>query len=192
MMTHVSAAPDWHAFAVTIRRPPRLPALATLPAVSRLPSGWQIELSGQGELEMPALARRLLLHPLPPATEWLLTGSERDDGTCCAATFTPDDHLVGALFVAPRPIEIDRDWLAARLGTPLDAGERFRLLDGRPSGAMTPRSRLVCVCCQVGDMEITEAISAGCATIAEVGAATRAGTNCGRCHPLIAELIGSA
>lgn len=191
-MTQVSVAPDWHAFAVTIRRPPRLPALAALPAVSRLPSGWQIELSGQGEPETDALARKLLLHPSPQVTEWLLTGSERDDGTFRAATFTSDDHLVGALFVAPRPIEIDRDWLAARLGTPLDAGERFRLLDGRPSGAMMPRSRLVCVCCQVGDTEIAEAISAGCATVADVGAATRAGTNCGRCHLVISELIESA
>ena len=138
---------------------------------------------------MEALARKILLHPASPTTEWLLTGSARDDGSFCAAALTLDDHLLGALFVAPSSIAVDRDWLAARLGTPLDAGERFRLLDGRPSGARTPRSRLVCVCCQVGDTEITEAVASGCTTIAAVGAATRAGTNCGRCHPLITELI---
>lgn len=178
---------NWHAFAVSVRQPPRLSE--STPTVSRLPAGWQIELSEQGSPDTEALARKLLLHPKSFVTEWLLTGAARDDGVFCAASLTPDDHLLGALFVAPSPPDIDRDWLSARLGTPLDAGERFRLLDGRPSGAMTPRSRLVCVCCQVGDTEINEAIASGCTTITAVGATTRAGSNCGRCHPLIAELI---
>lgn len=99
--------------------------------------------------------------------------------------------MTGALLVAEAPLAVARDWLVARLGTQLDADERFRLLDGRPGGAMTPRGPIVCFCCHVGSNAIAEAVAAGCADVKSVGIATRAGINCGRCKPEIERIIAS-
>ncbi len=48
----------------------------------------------------------------------------------------------------------------------------------------------VCVCNGVTDRQIREATEAGCATVAEMTMRTGAGSNCGSCLGLVAELIG--
>jgi assimilatory nitrate reductase catalytic subunit len=47
----------------------------------------------------------------------------------------------------------------------------------------------VCSCHGVTDSTIRAAIAAGAGTVEEVGAACRAGTRCGGCHPTIEHLI---
>lgn len=179
----------WQAVAVMYWQP--AVALVQHGELATIPSGWLLDIEGNEPKDWEAFARSLLLGDAPPTSAYLLQNNAATPGTYCAAAFL-DDCLVGALLVASPPLQLDRRWLTARLGTPLDAGERFRLLDGRPSGALTPRTSVVCVCCQIGDTEIVEAIAAGRSTIAAIGAATRAGTNCGRCRPRIAALIEGA
>lgn len=179
-------SPDqsWFGFAVTQRQPDGRPA--GLRSVARIASGWQVELAGGGPADWGGLARHLL--PLDAATGRLLVHDDSTAHIFRAAVFS-DDRLAGALLVAPDPLVTGRDWLAARLGTPLDAGEKFRLLDGRPSGALVPHGAIVCFCCDVGRNEITAAIASGHGSLAAIGAATRAGTHCGRCHPRLERLI---
>ena len=111
-------------------------------------------------------------------------------GTFFAAAFA-DDLLIGALLIGRRPLTEGRDWLIARLGTPLDPAERFRLLAGRPGGAMAPRGPTVCFCCDVRQNDILGAVEAGCTTVHGIGLATRAGTNCGGCQDEIGALLGT-
>ena len=184
-LTGATSASDWRGFAVVGRRPARLSSDCDVP--SPIKSGWQIELNGNGPRAWEELAREMLIGPEASSDAYLLTNGA--GASCFRAAAFLDDCLVGALLVSPRRLEIDRDWLIARLGTDLGAGERFRLLDGRPSGAMTPRRRLVCYCHQIGDNEILEAVEAGCGTVEAVGRVTRAGTNCGTCQPRIAALL---
>jgi assimilatory nitrate reductase catalytic subunit len=188
---------EWEGFAVVRSYPVRLSDDCGVPlpietrklkSSSVITRGWQIELGGSGPREWEERARDLLLGPDEAPTVYMLTNGDGDRCVFRAAAFL-DDCLIGALLVAPRPLKIYREWLAARLGTPIDPGERFRLLDGRPFGPLVPRDRLVCFCCQIGDTEILEAIGAGYATIEAIGDATRAGTNCGRCQPRLAELL---
>lgn len=182
-------APAWHGFAVVRRRPAAIAADGS--QCAEIATGWQIEMAGREPADAEALARQLLAGPdgaLPADTL-----VHRDDvaGLYRAAAFV-DDELAGALLIAPQPLVIARDWLAARLGTPLDPAERFRLLDGRPSGAMRPRGQIVCFCCNVGENEIVDAAAAGSNSVHAIGVATRAGTNCKRCQPELARLIAGA
>jgi assimilatory nitrate reductase electron transfer subunit len=56
------------------------------------------------------------------------------------------------------------------------------------AGAADP-SRTVCRCAGVSGTKISSAVASGCGTVAEVSAATRAGTGCGGCHEDIQGII---
>jgi len=50
---------------------------------------------------------------------------------------------------------------------------------------------LVCHCHEVGDKTVRKCIREGARTVAEVGAACGAGTECGGCRPAIHELVSA-
>jgi assimilatory nitrate reductase catalytic subunit len=67
------------------------------------------------------------------------------------------------------------------------------VLAGRAPGAQPDNGPLVCVCFDVGATTILRAIAdQRLASVAEVGKALRAGTNCGSCRPAIAGLLTQA
>lgn len=100
--------------------------------------------------------------------------------------FTRDGRLVAALFVAPEPVALARNWLAGQVGEKTGPA----VLSGVP-GAETPDAgAIVCACFNVGVNTIAAAIASGrCLSVAEIGAALNAGTNCGSCRPELAGLI---
>jgi len=58
-----------------------------------------------------------------------------------------------------------------------------------PSAASNDPESTVCRCAGVSGGKISEAVTGGCSTVAEVSSATRAGTGCGGCHEDIKGLI---
>jgi nitrite reductase (NADH) large subunit len=52
-----------------------------------------------------------------------------------------------------------------------------------------PEDAQICHCNGVSKGRLLEAIEAGCASVAELGEATRAGTGCGSCQPQILEIL---
>lgn len=97
--------------------------------------------------------------------------------------------VVAALFTAPEPVELARGHLVAAFGEANAAA----LLAGRPGAAMPDKGAIVCACFDVGLNTIAETIASGRATtVAEIGAALRAGTNCGSCRPEIGALLARA
>jgi bacterioferritin-associated ferredoxin len=50
---------------------------------------------------------------------------------------------------------------------------------------------LVCHCHRICDRTIRESVRQGASSVAEVGAACRAGTGCGGCRPIIAGLLAA-
>ncbi|MFY9294444.1 MAG: molybdopterin-dependent oxidoreductase [Methylorubrum rhodinum] len=102
-----------------------------------------------------------------------------------------DGKLVAALSVAPgdrRP-----DWELAKqvFAQPdIEAVDRRTLLSGRAAGAST--GPVVCACHGVGLDVITAAIAGGAGSVEAVGAACKAGTNCGSCIPEIRKLLPGA
>ncbi len=186
----VPFAVAWDGFAV-MRDRPENPG-AEYWALAPVASGWQIEIAGLATQDWDTFARTLFgvaaAGEGSGAAPEILAYGDATAGQHRVAIFA-EDRLIGALFVAREPVVIARDWLAARLDTPLDPAERFRLLAGRPGGAMKPRGAVICSCCDVRRNEITDAIMAGCGTVQKVGDQTRAGTNCGSCRPEIQALI---
>jgi assimilatory nitrate reductase catalytic subunit len=47
----------------------------------------------------------------------------------------------------------------------------------------------VCLCHGVTERDVQEAIDAGASTVEEIGYCTRAGTRCGTCVPVIADMV---
>ncbi|MEO1550327.1 MAG: molybdopterin-dependent oxidoreductase [Pseudomonadota bacterium] len=96
------------------------------------------------------------------------------------------DRLVAALFVAPEPIALTRDYLAGLPGTQAGA----EVLSGQaPVGRVDP-GPVVCSCFGVGINTLVTAIEGdGLLSVEAVGAALQAGTNCGSCRSEIAQLI---
>ena len=65
------------------------------------------------------------------------------------------------------------------------------MLAGRPGAGGVDRGPIVCACFGVGANEITCAVARGCTSIAAIGAATQAGTNCGSCRAEIRNILDS-
>ncbi|UTP38760.1 molybdopterin-dependent oxidoreductase [Phenylobacterium sp. LH3H17] len=82
-----------------------------------------------------------------------------------------------------------RGWIADRfLDEALSMADRAALLAGRAPGARD-EGAIVCACFKVGTHKLTAAIAEGAETIAALGAATGAGSNCGSCRPELARLL---
>ncbi|MBW8841228.1 MAG: molybdopterin-dependent oxidoreductase [Sphingomonadales bacterium] len=171
-----AVATAWQGFLLMRGEPGAMPDCLWATRVA-VPQGTLWELAGDGD----AVAIERLLPPgdrieaVDPAK-----GSRR-------IAVIRDERLSALLFVTAGGVLPSRDWLIAQLAAPAVAPT---LLAGRAPGPSVDRGPIVCVCFDIGARAITDAIRAdGLADVAAVGAALRAGTNCGSCRPAIAGLI---
>ncbi len=106
------------------------------------------------------------------------------------AALIVDGALQACLFIGNDPGSLPpREWLVTCFSSPvLTPRDRRMLLAGRPAEGPMPEPP-VCVCHGVGAWAITAAIAAGCGTVDQIGATTRAGTNCGSCKPELRSLL---
>ena len=176
------AAMGWHGFVLARRR---LALDAAWCATIPLDGGvWRHELAGEG---MAADAHAGLVAALGGPDGWMAL---RDPaGAVFRAALVVGGRLEACVFAGPDHALPPRDWLMALFAQDrLDPGERRALLAGRRADGAAPEPP-VCVCMGVGAGAIRAAIAAGCGDVAAVGAATKAGTNCGSCKPEIAALL---
>jgi assimilatory nitrate reductase catalytic subunit len=137
----------------------------------------------------PAEVNGLLQNFLPDVAD----AARYDDaaaGDHRTVVFGRGGRMLSALFIAGTRDAAALDWMAERFGDDaIDKETRKRILAGRaPAGAdMGP---VVCSCFGVKRKVIEGAIASGCSTVDDVGAALKAGTNCGSCRPEIKALIG--
>jgi assimilatory nitrate reductase catalytic subunit len=178
----------WYGFAVLRNRPDKI--TADYWALARAEGGWRVELAGAEPVEdWAAYAAELI-----GSSENLETLSYNDQNQASfrLATFS-GDTLLGALFVAPQPVAVSRTWAVECLKASAISGtERLRLLSGRPGLDQPDPGPIVCACFSVGANQIAAAVEGGAATVEAVGAALRAGTNCGSCRVEIRRLIDAA
>jgi assimilatory nitrate reductase catalytic subunit len=156
-------------------------------ALARAAGGWRMELAvGTAPADPDAFARRLL--GIEEGIETLAYHDER--GGQYRFAFFDRETLVGALFLAREPVAASRAALIAALESPHPGGSsRFRVLAGRAAVDRPDPGPIVCSCHSVGANEIAAAILAGAGSVDAVGAATRAGTNCGSCRAEIRGLV---
>ena len=178
--------PRWHGFLLTRHAiaPPEVDYRVSV----REPSCWRYELAGEAAVgSWPDWARGLLGND--PGLEWLEfadPGASRYRGAALV-----EGGLQACLFVAPGHELPPRGWLAGLFAkSKLDAGERASLLVGRPGQDQRDQGRIICACFGIGLNTVTAAIrERGLTTPQAIGAALKAGTNCGSCLPELRQLI---
>jgi assimilatory nitrate reductase catalytic subunit len=100
------------------------------------------------------------------------------------------NRLVGALFLAAKPVAVSRDWAVEQLDVGFaDRRRRLAVIAGRPSQGLLDRGAIVCSCFGVGSKQIATAARSGCHSVEAIGARLQAGTNCGSCRSEIKEII---
>ncbi len=110
-------------------------------------------------------------------------------GVFRAASFS-GDRIETCLFVGPAHDAGDWDVVKHLFAADsLTDEERRLLLSGRSTEGVVSAGPVVCACFGVGRASICDAIAAGAATAAEIGAKLKAGTNCGSCLPELKRLI---
>jgi assimilatory nitrate reductase catalytic subunit len=105
-------------------------------------------------------------------------------------------QLEACLFIARTGSALPpREAVAALLGTRIEPEGRAFVLAGSPGGAATQSAAgpTICSCFGVGLNTLHDAIlSRRLTTVAEIGAALRAGTNCGSCIPELNAILHRA
>ncbi len=110
-------------------------------------------------------------------------------GILRAAAFR-DDALVACVFTGPA--EVAPDWSAVRAvfaQDRIDDDARRLLLSGRSAEGVADQGAIVCACFGVGRNAIGAAICGGARSAEAIGAALKAGTNCGSCIPELKRMI---
>ncbi|MEO0591925.1 MAG: (2Fe-2S)-binding protein, partial [Pseudomonadota bacterium] len=144
---------------------------------SRVEGGWLYEVAGKAEVNWSAA--------LPAGEVSEVAYSSK--GMRRIAVCDPRGGLEAAVFVTRAGDLPAREWVAAQLGASIrDASE---VLAGRPREAAPDRGAIVCVCHDIGALEINAAISGGAGSVAAIGNACRAGTNCGSCRPELSRML---
>ncbi|WVT73517.1 molybdopterin-dependent oxidoreductase [Sinorhizobium chiapasense] len=104
--------------------------------------------------------------------------------------FFEGDRLLLALFLAPEPVAVARNWAVEQLSAShADLRMRFALVAGRPGADRPDPGATVCSCFNVGVNQIVAAVRGGCRSVEAVGQAVSAGTNCGSCRAEIRGIV---
>jgi assimilatory nitrate reductase catalytic subunit len=186
-------------------------------AIEPLPTLWhgilqsRISAPEQGQfyaarIPLPENMHRLTLagwKKLPPAeilSDWAarLCGADPDDERveffdAARAAYRlgifRGNRLTAALFIHRSAAALPTpETLAALFKTPADAVSRTAMLRG--AQASGEKTKIICVCHHISETTITAAIkSKSLTTVAAIGAACKAGTNCGSCKGELAELL---
>ena len=155
--------------------------------------GFAFELAGwtplNDLLDSEAALRRLLA--VPPQAE-LVSFS---DPSRCEFRYAGliDGRLDACVFFGPKKsVFAARDKIDRLLGSVIAPLDRQALLATREAGAAPSRGKMICACFAVGEDLIAAAIREhGFKTPMEIGAALRAGTNCGSCVPELQKLLAA-
>ncbi|MRU16520.1 nitrate reductase [Roseovarius sp. A21] len=168
----------WYGFAVS--RDAMAPT-ADYWALARTGQGYRAEMAGHTPpTDWEQEARRLFAAPGASAMSIL----DAARGTARIALHE-EGALIGALFVAPRPVAVMRDYLVTLPGAAAEG-----VLQGRPAADVPNPGPVLCSCLGVGVNTIVEAVETqGLISVDAIGEALGAGTNCGSCRPEIAALL---
>jgi assimilatory nitrate reductase catalytic subunit len=155
----------------------------------KIDGGWVYELGGTETPDQGILLARKLLDEFP--RDQMLEYRDRRGLNYRAAALDETGAMAEALLVAPPEQLPARDWLISLLAScqALSKADRMALLSGRSPVPMPSVGRIVCACFNVGVNQLAAAAASGCATVEEIGATLRAGTNCGSCRSEIRSII---
>ncbi len=181
-------AAKWYGLAVSRAKPRDI--TADYWALARAKAGWRVECAGlTAPLDWNAFVRTLFNLENAAGAEILAYQDDRS-GQHRFAIFEAD-QLIGALFVGPQPVSVSRTFAAGSLEETFPgSSDRLRVLAGRAGAAQRDRGAIICSCFEIGLNQIVDAVTGGnCLSVADVGAALKAGTNCGSCRSEIGRIV---
>lgn len=187
-LTRFAAA--WYGFAVSRMRPSirQFDYAATAPTQN----GTRMEFAGRRAPDSWRALAQEILDPARGGDVELLAYEDARKGDYRFAAFEKN-RCVGLFFASRDPVAVSRAWAADQLGDAVAPEQRFRLLAGRAGNGVADRGPIVCSCFDVGAKEIVDAVETGqCRNAAEVGAALKAGTNCGSCRTEVMRIVAAA
>jgi assimilatory nitrate reductase catalytic subunit len=190
-LTPVRVAPvalPWRALLLT--REALRPTGVDYYARARIAGGWRYRIAArQAPADMANWLRALIGAPAAK-WQWLDYADPAGERRVLAVS---GERAQFALFAGGDLDWLADDWLAAQFDAPLDAAARRALLAGVPGAAGADPGRTVCACFQVGINTIVRAIAEqGHASPQAIGAALKAGTNCGSCVPELRQILAAA
>ena len=149
-------------------------------AKARVAGGWRFELAGADlPPDWQCYAGTLFGLSDPPS---ILVDRARG---LTRLAWQRGDRLLAALFVAPKPVALSRDHLAAQLGV----ASPLAVLAGVPGADQPDPGPTICACLSIGRNTLLRAIEAGAGSVAELGRVSGAGTTCGSCRPELNALL---
>jgi assimilatory nitrate reductase catalytic subunit len=175
-----------YGFAVSVERP--VLAGADYWATAEADGGWRSELAFTEEPGDWEGWARSAFGVADDAS--LLTIADRATGRQSLALFE-GERLRFALFLSPDPVLVSRQWAVGLLRETVEPMRRGDILAGRPGGDRPDPGPIVCACFGVGANQIAEAARGGCHSVEAIGAALKAGTNCGSCRAEIRTLVSA-
>lgn len=154
-------------------------------ALARTATGWQAEIAGDTAPE-DWTAQALSITGLHGAE----VSAYRDTANGTQRIALCRGGVIEALiFTSATPAVLSRSAAVAYIGTAIDP---LVALAGRAAADQPDCGATVCACFNVGRTTLVNAISAGADTLAQLGDATCAGTNCGSCKPELGALLAQA
>lgn len=144
---------------------------------ARLEGAWLTEIAGQGSCGVDRL--------LPHGQRLEVTDAKR--GLTRIVIVDDTGALLAALFLTRSGQLPGRDWIESQFSS--QDGTPAEWLAGRPSVPAPNQGAIVCVCHNIGERKLWQAIDEGAGDVAAIGACTQAGTNCGSCRPMIARML---
>lgn len=174
-----------YGFAVLRRKPTKIDAEYW--AIAKCEGGWRVELAfARDQRDWHAVTASLFGTSESAGT---IAYHDVERGHHRFARYDAD-RLAGALFLSPEPVAVSRDWAVQQLvAIHGDRRSRLAIIASRPGKGAVDKGATVCSCFQVGVNEIVGAIARGCTSVAAVGQALQAGTNCGSCRAEIRAII---
>ncbi|MEM9707232.1 MAG: nitrate reductase [Pseudomonadota bacterium] len=169
----------WYGFAVSTHAPELDCAYW---ARVRTEAGYRVELAGRAWVEdWERAGRKIFSLGQAQMTSFM----DLSRGQVRLAFHGEGGNLLAALFVSREPVAVMRDYVATRPGRSGDD-----ILLGRTPADVPDPGPVLCSCFGVGINTIARAVEEqGLVSVDEVGAALRAGTNCGSCRPEIGSLL---
>ena len=110
------------------------------------------------------------------------TGSHR-------IAITRNGQITALFFAAPNPVVVSRTAIIDMIGTDTPS---LAALAGRSPSDRADAGATVCACFNVGQNTLLAAVANGSHSVAALGQATCAGTNCGSCKPELTALLAQA
>src|SRR5262249_34891257 len=188
-----SVAPQWHG--LLLRGSEQVPRGPYYWARIPLERGHAFTLTGWDPLPTDSGTKIWISALLDaPAAAELVIYADPTRGTFRYASVV-GRRLDASLFIARNAATLpSRETLAATLGTRLEPETRAFVLAGGPVGAgQAATGKTICACFGIGLNTLHGVIAARRLTsVAEIGAALRAGTNCGSCIPELKAILSGA